>query len=387
MCFHVSVQESKTESGLPDKILNKLCQQMGHVLGNSPVPAQRPRRLQRRQLHHGDPDPEPHLVRNLSPFPSLPSHHHLIHPIHPTQIPKHYLTQPLTIQPPNRAITYGDRSSAAGKVYRDVVSLGSSPQAKISFPYQTVETATRISPSFTSDPHCSGILGMGMSHGSAVRPHKALTFFDNIRDRLARPVFTADLRRQAPGRYGFGFVDRGAYVGEMGFADVSPPDSVWWRFDAGGFQVGDGNGTTLGQEPGLGQKREERWSTIADTGTSLLLAPLNVVREYYRHVRGAAYDREWAGWLFPCDAAMPDWSFFLSGSGNGTANGTAGYKGTVPGRYMVYSRANGTHCYGGMQSSDGIGFGVFGDVLLKAQYVVFDLGAKRVGFANKVLTS
>ena len=118
-------------------------------------------------------------------------------------------------------------------------------------------------------------------------------------------------------------------------------------------------------------------SAIADTGTSLLLVPRGVVGEYYGRVRGSGYDVDWAGWVFPCETALPDWSFRLAD----------GYKGTVPGRYMVYSRVNGTHCFGGMQSSEGIPFAIFGDVLLKAQFVVFDVGEKRVGFASKVLTS
>lgn len=40
---------------------------------------------------------------------------------------------------------------------------------------------------------------------------------------------------------------------------------------------------------------------------------------------------------------------------------------------------------GGMQSSEGIGFGIFGDVVLKAQFVVFDVGGGRMGFGRKRL--
>jgi hypothetical protein len=187
---------------------------------------------------------------------------------------------------------------------------------------------------------------------------------DSVRRELAQEVFTADLKKGRPGRYGFGYVDRGAYTGRMGYAEVTPRDAIWWRFLVDGVQAGN-------------DTRREGFAAIADTGTSLLLVPQGVVRDYYGLVEGSAYDKDWAGWVFPCAARMPDWSFWLRD----------GYRGTVPGRYMVYSKTNGTHCFGGMQSSEGIPFAIFGDVLLKAQFVVFDLAEKRVGFASKVLTS
>lgn len=278
---------------------------------------------------------------------------------HATYHPSHSNTSSIL---PNHTwhITYGDGSSASGSVYTDRVSLGSS--AIVS--NQTVESARRISPAFTYDPACSGILGLGLS-GNAVHPIRARTFMENLREQLPRAVFAADLRRRAAGRYSFGFVDETAYTGEMGYVSVTPRGSPWWQFVAGGFQVGDDARTG---------RVDVAWSAIADTGTSLLLAPVTVVAEYYARVNGSAFDPEWAGVVFPCEATLPDWSFFLGE-----------YRGTVPGRYMQYSRINETHCYGGMQSSEDIGFGVFGDVVLKAQFVVFDLEEKRLGFANKVL--
>jgi len=202
-----------------------------------------------------------------------------------------------------------------------------------------------------------------------VKPVRARTFLENLQEQkiLPRAVFTADLQSRAPGRYSFGFIDEKAYTGEMGFVSVSPRGSPWWRFMAGGFQVGNDEQTGTGRV-------DMAWPAIADTGTSLLLAPVTVVTEYYAKVNGSAFDPEWAGMVFPCGTKLPDWSFFLGE-----------YRGTVPGRYFSYSKINETHCYGGMQSSEDIGFGVFGDVVLKAQFVVFDLEEKRLGFANKVL--
>lgn len=55
----------------------------------------------------------------------------------------------------------------------------------------------------------------------------------------------------------------------------------------------------------------------------------------------------------------------------------------VPGHYMNYGKISGTTCYGGLQSSEGIGFAIFGDIHLKAQFVVFDLKTRSMGFANK----
>ncbi|KAK3357914.1 hypothetical protein B0T25DRAFT_590031 [Lasiosphaeria hispida] len=255
-------------------------------------------------------------------------------------------------------ITYGDNSGASGIVYRDVAALGSAIA-----PSQLIGSATRVSRAFTTDPFCSGLLGLGFSRGNSIRPARAKTFIDNILPQLPAPVFTVDLKRGRPGRYEFGYVNQSAYRGEIGYVPVTPKDSIWWQFSATGYQVGV-NGPRIGGA----------WSAIADTGTSLLLLPNDIVGRYYSQVRGSGYDAEWAGRVFPCDAVLPDWSFFLGV-----------YKGTVPGRYMRYGQINQTHCFGGMQSSEGIEFAVLGDVALKAQFVVFDLGRMQVGFANKAL--
>jgi hypothetical protein len=48
-----------------------------------------------------------------------------------------------------------------------------------------------------------------------------------------------------------------------------------------------------------------------------------------------------------------------------------------------FAPVDGNTCFGGLQSDDGIGFSIFGDVAIKAALVVFDLGNKRLGWAQK----
>ncbi|KAK3681792.1 hypothetical protein B0T22DRAFT_531159 [Podospora appendiculata] len=231
----------------------------------------------------------------------------------------------------SRKIAYGDSSGAAGVVYTDRVAIGN-----VSVPSQIVESATWVSSTFTADKFCSGLLGLGMTSGSSVKPNKTLAFMDNLRDKLAQPLFTANLKHVVPGTYTFGSINASEHTGAIQYA----PNST----------------------------------AIADMGTTLLLAQQDMVDAYYARMQGSASDDTWAAVLFPCDADLPDWSFFIGG-----------YKGTVPGRYMNCGVVNATHCYGGMQTAEGIGFAVFGGTVMKAQFAVFDLGGMRVGFANKVL--
>jgi hypothetical protein len=189
---------------------------------------------------------------------------------------------------------------------------------------------------------------------------------DTLRSSLRQPLFTADLRSGAAGRYDFGYIDGSAYTGRMQWVPVNQT-SVYWRFMPSGYSIGSGPGAEWVAKP---------WPVIADTGTSLLLLPDEMVKAYYAGVKGAAFDQAKGGMVIPCDADIPDFVF-----------GIGYYRGVVPGRYMNYNEVNKTHCFGGIQTSKGIGFSIFGDVLLKAQFVAFDLGGMRLGFANKKLPS
>ena len=141
----------------------------------------------------------------------------------------------------------------------------------------------------------------------------------------------------------------------------------FWSFTSYGHAVGDN------------EVNNNAFKAIADTGTTLLLIDDDIVSDYYSAVPGAQYDPQQGGYTYPCSTSLPDISFIIGS-----------YKATVPGSYVNYAPIDetGTNCFGGIQSSRGIGFNIFGDIFLKSQYVVFEGGEQpRLGFAPKPLVT
>jgi hypothetical protein len=224
---------------------------------------------------------------------------------------------------------------------------------------QAVEAAQQVSSSFTADTASSGILGMAFSSINTCRPQQQLTWFDNIKASLAAEVWTANLQKGAPGTYNFGYIDNTAYTGAITYTPVTTSRGLW-EFTSSGYQ--------LGSSPFVPTNLD----TIADTGTTLILLPADIVASYWSQVQYAYLEPSLGAYIFPCSSTPPNFTF---GIGN--------YRGVVPGNYMDYGPVTSYWCYGGIQSQGGSLFSIFGDVLLKAQFVVFDVGNLQVGFAAK----
>ena len=257
------------------------------------------------------------------------------------------------------SISYGDGSSASGNVYTDVVNVGGT-----SVTGQAVELAETISSQFAQD-QSDGLLGLAFSSINTVTPDQQKTFFANAEGGLDAPVFTANLKKGAPGSYDFGYIDSSQYTGDITYTNVDNSKG-FWGFTASGYTVGSGSAVS------------ESIPAIADTGTSLLLVPDDIVSAYYAGVSGAQNSQADGGYIFPCSATLPDISFAIEG-----------YNAVVPGSYINYAPVSdgSSSCFGGIQSSAGVGQSIFGDVFLKAQFVVFSDAASgpQLGFAAKNL--
>ncbi|KAI8627616.1 secreted aspartic proteinase precursor [Xylariaceae sp. FL1651] len=252
------------------------------------------------------------------------------------------------------SISYGDGSSSSGIVYTDVVSIGG-----LTVTSQAVESAQTVSSEFVSDTDSDGLLGLAFSSLNTVTPTQQKTWFDNIKGSLDSPVFAVDFKSGEPGTYDFGFVDSSKYTGSLAYASVSTSQG-FWEFTSSGYAVGSGS------------FKSSSIDGIADTGTTLLYLPSSIVSAYYAQVSGARNNAAAGGYVFSCSATLPSFTF-----------GVGSARITIPGKYMNYAPYSGSTCFGGLQSSSGIGINIFGDVALKAAYVVFDASGPRIGWASK----
>lgn len=166
------------------------------------------------------------------------------------------------------------------------------------------------------------------------------------------------------------YIDSSKYTGTITYVPVNN-ENGFWQFTAGGYSIGGGNGTS-----GSNATTGSIGTSIADTGTTLLYLPSNVVTAYYKQVSGASYNSAQGGYTYPCGATLPDFNVAIGGKTF-----------VVPGTDLNYAPINsaGTTCFGGIQANTGIGFNIFGDIFLKSVYAVFDQtqSSPRLGFAEQ----
>lgn len=174
--------------------------------------------------------------------------------------------------------------------------------------------------------------------------------------------------------------DYGSYSSSDGWAAQAEAEAEAlanaWGFKKEKKSAGGATRTTAGKQSVT--RADTAITGIADTGTTLLMLPDTVVSDYYSQVSGASDSTEEGGYIFSCDATLPDFSFNI---GEGSI--------TVPGTYINFQPVStgSSSCYGGIQSDSGIGMAIFGDIALKAALVVFDSGNSQVGWAAKDTSS
>ncbi|CAK7199494.1 hypothetical protein SEUCBS139899_002174 [Sporothrix eucalyptigena] len=257
------------------------------------------------------------------------------------------------------SISYGDGSSSSGNIYTDTVSVGG-----VTVTAQAVELAEKVSSTFTSDSSTDGLIGLGFDSLNTASPKAVQTFFGNAESQLDSPLFTADLKHNAPGSYDFGFINSSLYTGEITYVSVNT-NPGYWTWTSSGYAVGSGSFTS------------SSLSGIADTGTTLLYLPLTIVKAYYKQVSGSSNSNTYGGYVFPCSATLPSFTF-----------GVGSARITIPSSYINYGpvETGSSTCFGGLQDSSDIGINIFGDVALKSAFVVFDgSSSPTLGWATKNL--
>lgn len=230
-------------------------------------------------------------------------------------------------------ITYGDDSYAYGEVGTETVNVGG-----VTVSGQAIGVPSKVSTSLLEDSHSNGLVGLGFTSLNTVQPKPQKSFFETVASVLDEPVLGASLISDGVGEYEFGTIDRSKFKGELVNATVDS-SSGFWKFESSYYRVGDGKM----------KEHEHATSTIADTGTSLMLLEQVVVDEYYAQVHGAQFATSASGYIYPCNTTLPNLAIavgpqhlatvpgdLLSFSEVGT-NTTTGEAGTYRSPYLTAS--------------------------------------------------
>ncbi|KAJ9501320.1 hypothetical protein LTR99_004631 [Exophiala xenobiotica] len=255
-------------------------------------------------------------------------------------------------------ISYGDGSFASGPVGVDTVDIGGS-----TVDAQAIGLPDTVSDSFITNTASNGLVGLAFSQLNTIKPQPQKTFFDNVMADLTQPVFTAQLLSDSAGSYEFGKIDDSLFSGQLQTAAVDSSNGFW--------EVASTSAVVSGQTIDIAGG-----SAILDTGTSLMLVADEMVVGYWNNVDGAQLNQQAGGIIFPCNADLPDLQVAI---GNNLA--------TVDGANMNFanvgtdSQTGEDFCFGGLQSSQGLPFSIYGDVFFRSNFVVFDGAGPSASFA------
>jgi aspergillopepsin I len=271
-------------------------------------------------------------------------------------------------------ITYGT-GVASGIVFLDTVTVGG-----IQVQAQNVEAAIVTDQVFLNPANsfCDGIFGLWNLGNTTVSPGGNAMVLQDLMFGDASPeqkVFTALLTRpnENNGFYTFGSIDQDALSNQsINFVDVIPSGNLtgpFWTVPAFEFFV---NGQLL---PNPGE------FAIIDTGTTLVLVEDEILPPIYEPL-GGFFDNTTGLWLFPANFSQADIPEVILPVGK--------YNLTIDPADIVFDTVDiPGFVIGGIQSNDGIGITILGDVWLRNAYAIFDLGTgsgldSRFGFVPRL---
>ncbi|KAI4720443.1 acid protease [Aureobasidium sp. EXF-10727] len=265
-------------------------------------------------------------------------------------------------------ISYGDQSSASGTVGTDVVTVGG-----LAIQNQAVEVANQISDQFVQSAG-DGLLGLAWGSINTVQPTPVDTPVENMisQDDIPKDaeLFTAYLSSNKSGEdsfYTFGYVDTSVTNGQtINWAPVDNSQGFWSVASASAHVNGK-------------QIHRRSNTAIMDTGTTLALVDDSFAKQIYESIPGAKYDSSQQGWVFPTNTATSALPVVTVAIGD--------HQFTINKDAIGFADAGNGMTYGGIQSRGNMTFDIFGDVVLRGIYAVFDQGNQRFGAVQRSETS
>ncbi|KAJ3274385.1 hypothetical protein HDV01_002989 [Terramyces sp. JEL0728] len=213
-----------------------------------------------------------------------------------------------------------------------------------------------------------GLLGLGFDSISQISKAlgKSANFFDGLGYTGQQNVFSFYLSDSKDGDNGevtFGGIDSSKYTGSINYVPLN--SETYWQFDATDLTYNIG-----GQTGAVG---DSSYSTdaISDTGTSLIILGQSAA-DGINNAIGATFDSSQGAYTIDCGVAQ---------SGSPIEFVFSQFTLSVPPAYYVLDAGNG-QCISGILAGAGNGTpNIFGDILSRAYYTVYDKANNQVGFA------
>uniref|UniRef100_A0A7S0Q893 Peptidase A1 domain-containing protein n=1 Tax=Coccolithus braarudii TaxID=221442 RepID=A0A7S0Q893_9EUKA len=261
-------------------------------------------------------------------------------------------------------IKYGS-GSMTGFISHDTLTLGG-----LSLPNATFAEALSEPGLAFALSHFDGILGLAYP---SISVNGLTTIFEALvsSGQLDKPQFafylSKDPKAELGGLLTLGGADSNYYTGELHYVPVSR--KAYWQFELDEVSV-DGSMLVSGT------------SAIADTGTSLIVAPSSVFKQLVQALGLPALSQQGNGQItIPCDRAdaLPTLAFKINGRPFELESA----------EYVLQMELLGqTTCTLGLMPMDvpppAGPLWILGDVFLSKYYTLFDFGADRLGFATAV---
>ncbi|KAL1708489.1 aspartic peptidase domain-containing protein [Schizophyllum commune] len=257
-------------------------------------------------------------------------------------------------QPGNFSINYADGSNVQGDIFTDTVNA-----AGIEVKDQYFSAVDSVS-STLGDEAIDGIMGLAFPRISNLAQDP---FFVHAKSSNAISTYQFSFYlTEGPGSELYlGGTNKDKYTGDVEFHDIDESSGHW--------EVTGGTARVAGQEV------VNNFTTIVDSGTTLIYGPPESVKKLFDAVEGA-YEQDKANgyYAYPCDKA-PKIAFNYGGMDIEISEDNLNL-GKVD--------ESSSDCIAAISAQDlGLGEGTWllGDAFMKNVYTVFDMDKKAVGFA------
>ncbi|KAJ3274389.1 hypothetical protein HDV01_002993 [Terramyces sp. JEL0728] len=258
--------------------------------------------------------------------------------------------------------TYGS-GSVSGNIYTGSVGVAGAVAQNLPFGVSTQEKGF--------DGVADGLLGLGFNSISQISKTvgSPANWFDALGYTGAQNQFSFYLSAAADGDNGeitIGGVDTSKYTGQINYVPLN--SETYWQFDASKmtYKAGSKSGN-------VGSFL--RNNAISDTGTTLIIMNNAQADDINSGIGAKSYNSTAGIYYIDCGIAK---------TGTPLEFSFPSFTMTIPPAYYVLDNGDGT-CISGI--TRGAGFltpTIFGDILTRAYYTVYDKASNRVGFAQAV---